>query len=162
MAKKKKTLSWQAQILLISFIIVAVLFLPTTLIFFIGMMPSICARVMDHSKEKVKVFTIGFMNFAGCFPFWFQLIKQGHDMDTAMRIIGQPTTIVVMYLAACLGYLVEWGVKNIVAYFMLQRGQARLKDILKIQDEMIKKWGPEVTGDVPMDMYGFAIEEKEK
>ena len=50
---RRKTLSWQAQILLIAFIIVAVLFLPSTLLFFIGMMPSICARLMDHSKERV-------------------------------------------------------------------------------------------------------------
>lgn len=161
MAKKRKTLSVQAQILLIGFIIVAVLFLPTTLLLFIGMMPTIAARLMDRTRERVKVFTVGFMNFAGCFPFWYQLLQKGHEMETALQILSDPTTIIVMYAAAGAGYLVEWAVTGVVASFMVSRGKNRLNDIKRIHEDMVVKWGPEVTGEVPMDIYGFAIEESD-
>lgn len=159
MAKNKKTMSIQSQILLISFIIVAVLFMPTTILLFVGMMPTIGARLMDHTRERVKVFTVGFMNFAGCFPFWYQLVQKGHEMDTALQILGDSMTIIVMYLAAGAGYLIEWAVTGIMSSFMVARGKNRLLEIKRIQEEMIVKWGPEVTGDLRMDLYGFAIED---
>lgn len=159
---RRKTMSWQAQLLLIGFIIVAVLFLPTTLILFVGMMPTIAARFTDRSKARVRVLTIGFLNFAGCFPFWYQLLQKGHDLDTALKILGNPTTIIVMYAAAGAGYLVDWAVTGLVASFMYNRGKNRLVEINKIHEGMIEKWGPEVTGDLPMDMYGFSIQDDDK
>ncbi len=162
MAKTKKPMGFQAQILLITFIIVAVLFAPTTLLLFVGMLPTLCARLIDKTKEQMKVLTVGFMNFAGCFPYWFQLVQQGHDLDTALRILGEPMTIVIMYCAAGAGYLVEWAVTGIVATLMVARGKSRLIEIKKMHEEMVEKWGPEVSGDIQMDAYGVAIKQKDE
>jgi hypothetical protein len=162
MARVRRSMGWQAQILLITFIIVAVLFAPTTLLLFVGMLPTLCAKLIDKTKERTKVLTVGFMNFAGCFPYWFQLAQQGHDLDTALRILGEPMTIVIMYCAAAVGYLIEWLVAGIVASIKVQLGKARLVEISRIHEEMVEKWGPEVSGDIPMDAYGFAIKDDDK
>lgn len=161
MAKKRQKLGWAGRLLLIIFFVTAVVFLPTTVLLFIGMMPTTAARLVDRSKARTKVFTVGFLNFAGCFPYWFKLVEQGHKFENAMQILSNPTTIVVMYAAAGIGYLIEWAVTNMVAGFMVQRGKKRLEDIQKFQEDMVLRWGPEVTGDIPLDPSGFPIESKE-
>ena len=161
MAKKSKKFGWHGQLLLIIFFVTAVVFLPTTILLFIGMLPTVGARLVDRSKARTKVFTVGFLNFSGCFPYWFKLVEQGHKFENTMQILSNPTTIVVMYAAAGIGYMIEWAVTNTVAGFMVQRGKRRLEDIRKFQEEMVVRWGVEVTGDLPLDQAGFPIELKE-
>lgn len=161
MANKSKKLGWHGQLLLVIFFVTAVVFLPTTILLFIGMLPTIGARLVDRSKAQTKVFTVGFLNLAGCFPYWFKLVEQGHKFENAMQILSNPSTIVVMYAAAGIGYMTEWAVTNTVAGFMVQRGKKRLEEIRKFQEGMVVRWGLEVTGDLPLDPAGFPIESKE-
>ena len=153
-------MGWQGQLLLIIFLLTAVVFLPTTVLLFIGMLPTIVARLVDRSRSRTKVFTVGFLNFAGCFPFWFKLVEQGHEFEDVLKILSAPTTIIIMYVAAGIGYLVEWAVTNLVAGLMVQRGKKRLEDLEKYQEALVTKWGPEVTGEMPLDQSGFPIEGK--
>lgn len=163
MASKKsgKSLSWKSRILLIVFLITAVVFVPTTALLFVGMIPTFVVRLVDNSRERTKVLTIGFMNFAGCFPYWIDLVREGHTLDASVSIITQPMTIVVMYAAAAAGYVIEWGVTGVVSNMMVQRGHKRISDIKDLQERMVKRWGPEVTGDLPLDAQGFPIDNKE-
>jgi hypothetical protein len=158
--RKKKSMGWNGRILLSFLLIFAVVFLPTTVLLFIGMLPTIVARVADRSPDRSRALTIGFMNFAGCFPFWFQLVEDGHKFENAVVILSQPSTIVIMYAAALAGYLVEWSLAGIVAGMVVQRGNKRLKEIEELQQAMTVRWGNEVTGDVPLDAQGFPIENK--
>lgn len=161
MAKPSKKVGWHGQLLLVVFFVTAVVFHPTTILLFVGMMPTIAARLVDRSKARTKVLTVGFLNFAGCFPYWFKLVEQGHKFENVLQILSNPTTIVVMYAAAGIGYLVEWAVSNVIAGLMVQRGKKRLEDIEKIQSDLVTRWGPEVTGDLPLDSAGFPIETTE-
>lgn len=159
MAKKKK-LGWHARILMSVGAGMAVLFLPTTALFLFGMLPTIAARVVDRTPEKTKVLTVGFMNFATVFPFWYNLMELGHKFDNAMLILSSPLTIVIMYSGALMGYAIEWGVTSFVATLMVQKGKNRLESIKKGQESLIKQWGPEVSGEIPLNQYGFPIETK--
>lgn len=156
MAKKK--IGWRERILLAAFIVAAVVFLPITALLFVGMLPTVMARVTDKTKEKTKVLTVGFMNFAGCFPFLYQLAESGLKFENSIGIISEPMTIVMIYTCAVLGYGIEWLVTNMVAGLMVQKGRNRLETIKKIQESMAKQWGPEVAGDLPLDQYGFPLE----
>ncbi|HNQ91439.1 MAG TPA: hypothetical protein PKI93_00740 [Alphaproteobacteria bacterium] len=154
-AKKKKQNSLKSRVLLVAFLLSAVAVLPTTTLFFFGLLPSIVSRFVDRSRQKNRTLTIGFMNFAACFPFWYKLVNGGHTFDRAVEILADPLNIIIMYGGALMGYLIDWGLSGIVASMMVQKGYKRLKDIKKTQEALVERWGPEVSGDMPLDIHGF-------
>lgn len=156
--KKKKSAGLQGQILFIVGLISAVMFSALSIILAIGMIPTFVAAVTDRSEKKMRALTVGALNFAGCMPFMIEIFRKGNNMETAIQYILEPRTIVVIYLAAALGYLVDWAMTGIVSSIMLQRGKARLRDIRKEQALLVDRWGQEVTGKIPLDEYGFARE----
>ena len=155
--KKKKKISVQERILLVTFFLTSIVFYKVAILLLLGMLPTIIVRLVDRTPEKTKVLTVGFMNFAGCFPYCYQLFEK-NDMAGVLAIVANPLNIVIMYSAALLGYIIEWGVVGFVASIMVQRGKQRLVDIKKTQESLVKKWGPEVTGEMPLNEEGFALE----
>jgi hypothetical protein len=63
-----------------------------------------------------------------------------------------------MYMSAAVGYLIEWSVTGMVVIFMTEKGKARLEEIAKRQKELVRKWGPEVTGELKLGPDGFPLE----
>ena len=102
--------------------------------------------------------TVGAMNMAGCAPFVMSLWAVANTPEYALRIITDPVAIIVMYSAAGLGYLIDWSMTGIVATFLTQKGKARVQDIEKLQAALVERWGPEVTGEIPIDSEGFPLE----
>lgn len=161
---KKMKLGWRGQVILVFGMIAAVVFLPTTMVLLIGMVPTLVACLIDRTSEQVKGMTVGAMNLAGCAPFVVDLWTSGHTPDRAVEIAFQPLAVIVMYAAAGLGYLIEWAMTGIVATFLSQKASRRLREITAEQDKLVERWGREVTGDIPLDPYGFPLtpgEEKE-
>lgn len=156
MAKKKK--SYKSNVLLAAFLLAALAVLPTTILFFIGMLPTFVSRFADHSRQKSRTMTIGFMNFAACFPFWYMLLKSGHTFDKSVEVLADPLHIIIMYSGALAGYLIDWGLSGIVATIMVQKGHKRVKEIKKIHEDLMERWGPEVSGDLPLDQNGFPVQ----
>ncbi len=128
----QKKMGWRGRILLVGMLLTAVAALPTTVIFFVGMMPTIVSRFTDKSGGLTRVLTVGFMNFAACFPFWYELMQRGHKFDNAIDIISSPIAIIVMYLGAGAGYVIEWVLSSIVAGIMVGRGKKRLDNIQEL------------------------------
>jgi len=147
------------QIFLISGLLMAVVFLPTTVLLGIGMLPTFAAALVDRSKRKTKAITVGAMNLAGSMPFVLELWTEGHNFEKAFSVVTDAKAIIVMYAAAAVGYLIDWAMTGIIAGFLLQRGKARAKAIDKRQKELTERWGKEVTGEVVVDQYGFAVEQ---
>lgn len=164
-AKKKKSKMnspFKSRLLLVGMLLTSIAVLPTTLLIFIGMMPTIIARFTEKTRQGTRVLTIGFMNFAGCFPFWFKLMQSGHKFEAAVALVTDPFNIVIMYGSAVVGYMIEWGLAGFVAGLMVQKGRKRLDEIKKIQEDITKRWGPEVTGDIPLDRFGFPVSNNEQ
>lgn len=155
--KKKNNSAFQTQVFLVSGVLMAVVFLPTTFLLSVGMLPSFVALIADRSRRKTKAITVGAMNLAGAMPFILELWVQGHSFEKAFTIITDLKAMVVIYAAAGIGYVIDWAVTGIVASVLLQRGHARKKAIKKRQKDLIERWGKEVTGEVPMDQYGFEV-----
>lgn len=157
MAKKKKK-SYKSNVLLAAFLLSSLAVLPTTLLFFIGMLPTFVSRFADRSRQKSRTMTIGFMNFAACFPFWYMLVTSEHTFAKSAEIIADPLHVIIMYSGAVAGYLIDWGLSGIVATIMVQKGHKRIKDIKKIHEDLVERWGPEVSGDLELDPNGFPIQ----
>ncbi len=159
-AKKKG--GFQKQLLLGGGILMAGVFMASTLLLIVGMLPTFVAVFVDRSKKKNKALTVGSMNMAGCTPFLLELWSQGHSLDKAIFIISDPMAIVVMYAAAGIGYLIDWAMTGVISIILFDRAKSRKKAIEKQQEELAERWGKEVTGTMPLDETGFAIEpEKE-
>jgi hypothetical protein len=160
MAAKKKAkapTSYKAQLFMITGVVMAAVFLPSTIMLAIGMMPTLAAALVDRSPRKTKAVTVGAMNLAGCTPFLLELWYRGHSFEESARIISDPTAVVVMYAAACVGYLIDWALGGIVASLLYQRGNSRKKAILQRQKDLVERWGREVTGELPLDPQGFPL-----
>jgi hypothetical protein len=150
-------MGWRGRMLGVFGLVAAVACLPSAMILLIGMMPALVAALLDRAHKGAKGLTVGAMNLAGCSPFLIQLWSKGNKFDLALSIISDPRTIVVIYSAAGIGYMIDWALTGIIASFMMQSGLKRRKDILRLQDTLERRWGPEVTGEIPLDSYGFPV-----
>lgn len=161
--KQGKKLGLKGGLVITVACLLAVMFIPVAVVLIVGMAPTIVAGMIDKTPQKLKVVTVGFMNFAGCYPYLLTLIaRHGNDPGFAFNIVFQPLNIVIMYFAAAMGYLIEYGVTRAVAAMLVQGAEKRVKDIAEEQKEMRDRWGDEVTGDIPLDAYGFPIKQEEQ
>lgn len=158
--RSKKGIGFKAQIFLILGLLMAAVFLPTTFLLMVGMIPTPFALFVDRTKGKSKVITVGTMNLAGCSPFLFELWTIDHSFPKSFEIVTDPYAIIVMWSAALVGYVVNWAMTGIVSVSLYQRGLARQKSIAKRQQELVERWGKEVSGDIPLDQFGFPVAEK--
>ena len=162
MAKNKKSKGGVAgQLLSIFMLIAAIVFMPTTIVILMGMIPTVVVAVIDRTGKGTKALTIGAMNLAGCSPFLIELWTNGHTAEMAVSIVTNPISMCVMWGASLVGYLINWAMSGIVATMMVKRGKIRIKDIKKRKARLIERWGKEVTGELPLDPYGFPIDTPE-
>lgn len=154
---KKQKMDWRGQIVLIFGIFAGLLLLPTTIFLCVAMLPTIVAVFADRKRDGVKPLTVGAMNMAGSIPFLINLWVNGHTMTNAIDLVLDPLTIVIVYSAAAIGYLIDWAMTGIIVSLMFEKGRGRLKVIEKRKEALVERWGREVTGNIPLDDYGFAL-----
>lgn len=162
--KRRKTkaqkMNSKSQLITAGFIVLATLFLPTTFLLCVGMLPTPAAMLWDRARKKAIVITVGAMNLAGCTPYLMQLWKHGNSFEKSFDIISDPETIIIMYAAAGTGYAISWAMTDITASMLYKRGRARQKEIRKTQEGLIERWGKGVAGDIPLDPEGFPVEQE--
>ena len=129
--------------------VTAVIFLPTTIIWSICMLPTLVAAIIDNHPKKTAWLTVGAMNTAGTVPIWFSLLDSGqysmldagHAIPAAFQLITQPMTIIVSYGGAAIGWILYYKVTPLVAAGVQIKNERRLRDIEKRQKALVKKWG---------------------
>ena len=162
-SKKKKGGKAKNALIIACMVIAGMAFVPTTIVLCVGMLPTIVAFLVDRTRKKYKVYTVGMMNLTGCIPFIFDMwARERHNIDAALEYIGDPNTVTLMYFAAFLGYLIDWGMTGIVATYLSHKSRTRIDEIERIQDRLIEKWGKEVTGELPLDERGFPVVSNEE
>ncbi|MCF8495235.1 MAG: hypothetical protein K9G62_01050 [Alphaproteobacteria bacterium] len=132
------------------------MFMPTTFMLTIGMLPTLMVLYVDRTRGKAQAITVGAMNLAGCSPFLFHLWGQGGGFDRAITLISSPKVIVAIYMAAAIGYLLDWAMSGIISSLLHQKGIMRMTAIQKRKEELLERWGPEITGNIKLDRDGFA------
>lgn len=166
--KKKKTnkksvigkMGFRAWVLVLISLVTAIVFFPSTLLLTVGLLPTLMAAVYVSAGHKNKVLTIGALNFAGCFPFLMMIWDTTDRMQKSLELLADPVTTVVMYSAAAVGYVLNWGVTKTVKNVMLLGANNKIKSIEKEKEALEDRWGREVRGDLVLDENGFAIKKK--
>lgn len=146
--KNKKIGGAGATLFLLFLVLGGLVFLPTSTILCIGMLPSIMAFLTSSPVTRGRVSTIAALNFAGCVPFVFELWSMGNDLETSLAIISQPFTIIIIYGAAALGYVFDWVVVGVVSAYLYQRSESRLRKLEKRQEQLVEAWGNKVKSKV--------------
>ena len=124
--------------------VTALVFLPSTIVFSVCMIPTLVAAIIDNEQRKTAWLTVGSMNLAGTVPGVFNLWDMGHTVPAAFQLVAQPMTIMLSFGGAAVGWMIYYNVTPIVALIILRKNEGRLKDIEKRQKVLVKKWGAEV------------------
>ncbi|MBK6895533.1 MAG: hypothetical protein IPH06_02945 [Alphaproteobacteria bacterium] len=159
---RKKGLSLGYRILIISMIFAGLFSLPTALLLILGMLPTVGAMLSSKGEQKARAISVACMNFAGCFPFLLKLWAAGRTFERGIEIIMDPLVIIIIYSMAGVGYVIDILLSTYVSSFLYQRGRSRLSAIEVRQQELVQRWGQEVTGKVPLDEDGFPRKTKGK
>lgn len=154
-SNKKKSGGGFKKILVLFFLILCgVIFRPTAIILAVGMLPTIVAYLVDRSYEKNKTFTIGAMNFAGCFPYLITLWMGENTTPVALNHLT-PETIIIIYSIAGCGYFINWVVTAFIKAIIIQRTHTKIESIDKKLKAMEERWGQKVSGRIDIDAEGF-------
>lgn len=163
MAKKKKlpsSVALRVKLIFVLLGIAALVFHATSFLLFFCLMPTIAAALIDRSPGRCLTMSVGVLNLAGCTPFLLELWGTGHTIENAVNIAMQARTIIIVYLIAGLGYVIDFTVTGIVSNIMVQRAHARLKSIEKEKKDLTDRWGLKVNGKIPLDEHGFPAKQE--
>lgn len=150
-------LGWRKHFLTVVGLTCAVLFAASTVILLAGMMPTLAANLVDKSRQKSRAISVGMMNLAGCLPFLLELwmSPQPNSLDSALAIIMQPKTVIIIYVIAAAGYAIESAVTGMIATLKQQQAHSRLREIDRQLKDLVERWDHYVDGSVPLDDFGF-------
>lgn len=145
-SSNNKGLGVKARLFLIVGVLLALVFLPTTMLLFFGMIPSLVAAFVSVRGRGARASTVTAMNLAGCVPYIFKLWSTSNDFEASIDILTSSNALMIIYTAAAFGYLIDWVVTGLVSSFLYQKGIARMKTIKKRQEELAERWGDGVGG----------------
>ncbi len=136
---------------LIGLVVVILLFttiaFPTMIVFFIGMMPAVVCYIVDLTPGRYAFRCVVAMNFAGVAPFLRLLWSEGHDISSAMGIIGDPFSWLVFYGTAAFGWALFFSIPGVVSAFQTLSAERRVNALRSRQNELAEEWGTVITGE---------------
>lgn len=140
-AAGKARMPFSVRFAIFMLLVTAVIFLPSTILFSVCMIPTLVASIVDNQRQKTAWLTVGAMNLAGTIPGWFMLWDMGHTIPAAFQLVIQPMTIIVSFGGAAVGWLVYYNVTPFVAGIILKKNEYRLREIERRQKELVRRWG---------------------
>lgn len=142
--KKPSNVTWHARIAIFLLMCCSLVFASAAMVFFICMLPTLVAMLVDRQPQKTLWLTVGSINLAGTIPAWFALWEAGGNINASMNVVSNPSVLITAYGAAAAGWIIHLNVTPLVAAFVVRRNESRLKDIDKRQRELIRKWGEDI------------------
>jgi hypothetical protein len=144
-AAAKPLISSSSRMLLILVGIAFVPFcLPTLLLLFVGMLPTLAAAFMERGSARQAWVSVGGLNFAGL-SNWLLSLWFGHH--TLSYAIGQLTTItplLVAYAASAMGWALYLAMPPLVNAITSVTSQRRVITLAAEQRKLVEQWGDEV------------------
>ena len=115
--------------------------LPTTMVLAIGMAPTMTAFLGDRTPGRFLTKYVAGMNFAGVIPSLYHLWTTGHDLATAMKVVTDVYSWLLMYGAAAMGWMLFMGLPGAVAMFRDLNAKRRIYVLREKQKDLINEWG---------------------
>lgn len=118
--------------------------LPTVMLMFFGLLPTIVSVIIDRSPKKHAAFCVGGINFCGVFPYMMEMWTGSNTIDAAMLILTDVFSLVIMYGAAAFGWMIYQSLPPIVATFLTVIAQSQVSSLRSTQRQLIEDWGEDV------------------
>ncbi|MBC8338549.1 MAG: acyl-CoA synthetase [Alphaproteobacteria bacterium] len=115
--------------------------LPTVILVFFGLLPTIVAWIVDRSDKKYAMFCVFGMNFSGLFPFLMDIWFKEHSTDAAMRILTDVFDLMVIYTAAGFGWMLYIALPPVITTFLTVMSERRVTVLKENQKTIIEEWG---------------------
>ncbi|NQU57611.1 MAG: hypothetical protein HQ513_10275 [Rhodospirillales bacterium] len=126
------------------FVVLIIMSLPTVVLIFFGMLPTIVSAIIDRTPKKNATFCVGSINLCGVFPYMMDLWLGDNSMDAAMWILTDVFSLAVMYGAASFGWMIFQSLPPVVATFVTVIAQSRVSILRSTQRQLIEEWGEDV------------------
>jgi hypothetical protein len=119
-------------------------FIFPSLLFLVGMLPTLVALFTETDRQRSSTIAIGAMNAAGILPFLIELWQKGQTLENAFNILSQSETWIVMLGAAALGQLIVFAIPQAIASLALARAESRITLLKHNLGRLKEVWGPDV------------------
>lgn len=128
----------------------------TVILLIVGMAPTIVALLLlDRHPLKYTSRTVGYLNFAACLMYTLDLWKTSGfwDFNRLIEIISDPFSLLVMYSAAAVGWIVLYLTPPVVASYLTVSFEMKETRYKARQKELVETWGRNVRyGDMGMEL----------
>lgn len=125
---------------------ISIFFYPTLILMAVAMLPTAVSVVVDRSPARMGWVCVGGMNFAGTLPYLVKLWANGGTLVASLDIVADVFSVLVIYLAAALGWLLYISVPQIVALATAMTSTSVIATLTARQKKLVEQWGPEVKG----------------
>lgn len=132
---------------LILFVLLIIISLPTMMVLFFGMLPTIVAYIVDSTKHKYTTICVGGMNFCGVFPYLLDLWTTSHSLDYSTQLMTDVFALLVMYGSAAFGWMIFISIPPVVLSILNVIAQSRVTTLRNNQVKIIEEWGRDVSMD---------------
>ena len=118
--------------------------LSSMIILLFGMLPTLVAFIIDRSPRNYAMYCVGGMNFSGVFPYLLDLWTGNHDINSAIDILTDVFSLLVMYSGAGFGWMLFMAIPPLVGAVMTVMSERRLAHLQDKQKVIIEEWGEDV------------------
>ncbi len=118
--------------------------LPTVMLVFFGLLPSIVAWIIDRSEQKYATACVFGLNFSGLFPFLMEIWFEDHSLDAAIRIMTDVFDLMLIYGAAGFGWMLYMALPPFITTFLSVMSEHRVTVLKENQAGIIEEWGENV------------------
>lgn len=129
----------------LTFVLVVILSLPTVLLVFFGMLPTVVALIIDRTPQRYSTFCVGGMNFTGVFPYLLDLWAGAGDVAAATEIFTNVFALMLMYTAAGVGWMLFLVIPPAVVAFLQVMAERRAAQCRSEQRHLVEEWGEDIT-----------------
>ena len=126
---------------LIGPIIAAGVFLPSTIVLAVMMLPTAIAAMVDKYRPRALMTTVGALNFSGATGAWLELFARGHSYEAARDIIIDIDLLLASYGYALVGLVIYIVIVPVVSSFTSQAIDFEHRKITKRQEHLRALWG---------------------
>ena len=144
-AKKTKESSGMRTILFLFMILATgIIMFPFAVLILVGMMPSIVSWIMEQNPHKNISATMAQLNFCGVVPNIMTLWSKGGDLNQALLIVQDPFSLLFMYGAAAMGWLVTMAMPPIMSFVISAKASETIKRLESRKLKLYEEWGDSI------------------
>jgi hypothetical protein len=144
-SKRKSRTPTSSRIMIMLSVLFSVPFLlPSYVFLMFALAPTVVAALVEKGEYRYAWLCVGGTNVAGAAPYFFDLWARGHTLATAVGLLLDMSSMLIVYSAAAAGWMLYLGVPPVVGIFLGVISKRRIATLKAIQKKLVEEWGPQI------------------